>query len=306
MIKKLLGILLLVCLTQIQAKETIMVLSPQGPTFSGTAQLLAVIEESNKIQDKYNFVVEFKVGAFESIALKEIRYYPQSKIATITTASIEGFERGLSSPNNLKPIFSQGDCCWAVIALVDKNTGLDSIKDLKEIVVGGPAIGGVAHLVALELGRKYNKPVRHIVYKSGFDAIIGMVANDGVNFTVERIKNYESFKNRNKNLHMLAMSCPVRHPDAPNLKTLKEYGIDTPFIWQHIVSDTRLSDEKSQEFEKIFSEATLKIGLKTIQGLSDQNPPLFSNIDSKTHYYQSLSKITKYREKFRSEINADK
>jgi hypothetical protein len=305
-VKKILSILIFVFATQLQAKETIVVMNPQGPSFSGAAQLLAVVEESNKLQNKYNFVVEFKVGAFESIALRELNDHPQSKIATITTASIEGFERGLSNLGSLKPIFSQGDCCWAVVALVDKNNGLDSIKDLDEIVVGTPAVGGVAHLVALELGKKYNKPVRQIVYRSGNDAIIGMIANDGVNFTIERVRNYESFKSRSKNLQMLAMSCPVRHPDAPNLKTLREYGIDTPYIWQHIVADTRLSDEKSQDFERIFAEATRKIGLKTIQSLSDQTPPIFNNVDSKTHFNQSITKLTSYREKFRSEINASR
>lgn len=304
--KKLFALLLLVVSASTWPKEKILVLNPQGPSHSGTPQLMAVLEEANKQQNKYQFVLEFKPGAFESIALREIAESPQTKISTMTNAAVEGIDRGLINESDLIPVFSQGDSCWAVIGVAPVNKGLDSFKTFRELTVGGPAIGGATHLAALEIGRKYNIPVRYVVYKSNYDAFINMVADSSINFIFERVKNYESFKSKNPNMHMLAMSCPTRHSQAPDVKTLKEYGIDSPFIWQHIVAHKNMNAAKVKELHDIFKSATETLGLKTIQELSDQTPAMFNNIESSTHYYQSLSKLKAYRKKFLVEIEASK
>jgi len=286
------------------SKEIITVLNPQGPTHSGTPQLMAVIDEANKLQNKYQFQLEFKVGAFEAIALKELNDFPQIKISTMTNAAIEAIDRGLINESDLVPVFSQGDSCWAVIGVTGTNIGLDSFKTVNEIVVGGPAIGGATHLAALEIGQKYNIPVRYIVYKSNYDAFINMVSDSSINFIFERVKNYESFKHKNKNMHILSMSCPARHSQVPMVKTLAEYGIDSPFIWQQIVASKNMNPAKIQELNDIFGSATLAIGSKRIQELSDQTPPIFNNVLSTTHYRQSLNKLKSHREKFKKEIDA--
>lgn len=285
-----------------RASETVVVLNPQGPSHSGTPQLLALIDHANRLQSKYRFVLEFKTGAFESLALKDLAQNPQNKISTMTNASVEAFDRGLVNSADLIPIFSQGDSCWAVIGHVNKNLGLDSFKHVDEIIVGGPAIGGATHLAALEIGRRYNKPVRYIVYKSNFDAFVNMVSDGSINFIFERVKNYENFKNKNPKIHMLAMSCPNRHADAPEVKTLKEFGIHSPYIWQHIVAHTTMSREKIKELEKIFSLATKQIGQTKIHELSDQTPAIFQNISNEQHFRQSLNAITDYRQRYSKEI----
>ena len=303
--KKILQFIMLTLVSSLAlGAETIMVLNPQGPTHSGTAQLMAVVDLANKTQKKYNFVVEFKVGGFESIAVRELAESPQTKISTITNASMEGINRGLIDENSIVPLFSQGDACWAVIALADKNIGLDSVKSINELVVGTPAIGGAAHLTALEIGKRYNIPVRFVAFRSSYDTLVNMAANNGANITLERIVNYENFKDKNKNLQIIAMSCPQRHPGAPDVKTLKEYGIDTPYVWQQLVANKDMSKERQDEISNIFKEATLSIGQKQIQALSDQIPPIFNGVASPAHYYQSFNKLKSYRVKFKNEIEA--
>jgi len=304
--KKLFALFLLVVPLYTLAKETIVVLNPQGPTHSGTPQLMAVVDEANKLQNKYQFIIEFKPGAFESIALRELAESPQTKISTMTNAAIEGFDRGLVSESDVIPVFSQGDSCWAVIGVTKTNNGLDSVKLLKELTVGGPAIGGATHLAALEIGRKYNIPVRYVVYKSNYDAFINMVSDSSINFIFERVKNYELFKDKNKNMHILAMSCPVQYLQMADIKTLSEYGVNTPYIWQQIVANKNINEDRRKDFESIFSSATKKIGSKTIQELSDQIPPIFNNVDSRTHYYRSLTQLKAYRVKFNTEIEASR
>ena len=45
-----------------QTAEKIIVYNAQGPTHSGTAQLLKVIEIANQQQNQYQFLIEFKNG----------------------------------------------------------------------------------------------------------------------------------------------------------------------------------------------------------------------------------------------------
>ena len=269
--------------------------------------MIAVVAEANKIQNRYQFNVEFKTGGFESIALKALQDSPSNSIATITNAVIESFSRRLVDENDIVPVFSQGDSCWAVVALTKGGAeGLDAVKSMDEIVVGAAAIGGAAHLTALEIGQKYNKPVRLINYKSSFDALVGMAAETGVNFTMERVKNITQYQEKNKNLKIVAMSCSRRHPDAPTVKTLDEYGIHTPYVWQQIVASKSMSPERVDDIAGIFAQATQHIGLVKIQELSDQVPPMFNHVSTKNHYYSSIDKLKSYREKFKAEISQDK
>ena len=59
--------LLALFLNLAQAQETIVVVNAQGPTQSMTPQIFAVLDEANKIQNKYKFVIEFKPGGFLKI-----------------------------------------------------------------------------------------------------------------------------------------------------------------------------------------------------------------------------------------------
>ena len=49
------------------AQEKITIANAQGPTQSMTAQFMRVVEEANKLQNKYQFVFEFKPGGHVDI-----------------------------------------------------------------------------------------------------------------------------------------------------------------------------------------------------------------------------------------------
>lgn len=289
------------------ATETIVVLNPQGPTFSGTPNVIRLLETANRQQDKYNFVLEFKPGGFESVALRELNNAPQKKISTMVTTSLEAWDRGLAKEDDYVLITSLGDFCWAVISNTGrKYSGIDNIKSLDEIVIGSPAVGGVTHLVGLELGRRYNKPVRFVPYRSTSEAMVGITANDTVNFTIDKIDSFKQFQPRNKNLEILAVSCPVRNPQMPQVKTLREYGINTPVIWQQIVAHKDMDPVKRTEIEQILNRAIQSIGLKAWQELGDQNPPVFFGVSPQTHYTESVNTLKQFRKKFAKEIAVDK
>ena len=61
-----------------------------------------------------------------------------------------------------------------------------------------------------------------------------MVGNNGVEFVIDKYEAYESLKLKNPKIQMVAASCPVRLPQEPTIKTLKELGIDAPYIFNII------------------------------------------------------------------------
>lgn len=306
--KQLLYILLIVFVkfSSAVAAEKIIILNPQGPTHSGTSQLLKVVEVANLMQSKYQFIIEFKVGGFESIALREVLTNEQKYIATMTNASAEAVDKNFIDLKNYSIIFSQGDSCWVVIVNTGRQSeNLNSVKNLNELIVGGPAIGGATHITALEIGNKYNIPVKYVVFKSNFDALVNLAANNGVNFIIERVKNYKQFQEKNPGMHILAMSCPSRTTQLPDTPTLLEYGIDAPFIWQQIVSGKNMEPKRRQELSDILAKATIAIGQQEILDISDQIPPIFNNVDSARHYKNSWDKLQNLRSKWRSKFDAN-
>jgi len=295
---KLLVALLTTFALSANAATIITVLNPQGPGYSGTPQFLATIDKANEIQTKYKFIPEFKVGGFESIALLDVKNNPQTKVTSVVTSHLEAADRGLIKLDDYVPVFANGDACWALASN-------GPLKDLKEITVGAPALGGALHLDALELGKKYNKPVRFIFYKTNGDAVLAMMQGD-VNLTLDRVSVYESYKTKFPKVQLVAMTCSKRHHDAPQLQTLKEQGIDVPPIFNVILASKDMDETRRQEIRKIFEDASNAIGELELAKLGDHVPAMFQGVDSTTYYYTMVERHKHLRAKWRDEVEASR
>jgi len=289
-------ILLSLFVVNASAQQVITVVNAQGPTQSMTPQIMRVIDEANRIQNKYRFVQEFKPGGFESIGVKFMLERPQDRVVTVTNSVVEAESRGFVDLNNLRPVFSHGDACWAIISNTDLNK-------TKEITVGGPAIGGAAHLAALQIGKKYNVPVRYIVYRSNYDALVNMAADDhSVNLVMDRLVNAKQFAEKNQRIRPVALNCPDRDPAYPNVKTLKELQINSPYIWQFTMASPDMPVARQQEIADIFRQVYLSVGRKEMQSLSDFVSPVYLKEDTATHYNNSISTLRAYRQRYAKEI----
>jgi tripartite-type tricarboxylate transporter receptor subunit TctC len=288
------------------AQETITVVNAQGPSQSMTPQILQLVDEANKLQNKYKFVIDFRQGAFESIGVRHTLEDPTNRVVTITNSVIEAESRGLVDLSKLTPVFSHGSACWAVITNFGKTEeGFESISKNppKQITLGGPAIGGAAHLIGLEVGKRFNIPVRYVVYRSNADALIQMVADDNsVNMVVDRVTNFKQFVSKNPKLQVLGLSCPERHPDLPQAKTLKEQKIDAPYIFHFTLAPNEMPDSKKKDIENIFRQATQNLGKVKLFEVADFISPVFYNVDTQTHYKNSISLLKSYRDRYSEEI----
>ena len=292
------------------SQEKIVIANAQGPQQSMTPQFMRIVEQANAMQARYQFVTDFKPGGFESIAIRHMLEDPQRRLGTITNAVMEGMDRGFVNERDIVPVFSFGDSCWTIITRGGtQGQGLVSLsKDnsVKDLTGGGPAPGGAAHLTALEIGQKYNLPVRYVVYKSNAEALVNMVGDEkSVNIVLERARNYMQFRDRSPGINALAVSCPHRHALLPTVPTLAEQGIDAPYIWNFLVASAEMSAGRRKEIEDIFTQATRQVGREVTQELSDMQSPIFSGVKSADHYRVSLDRLKRARSKWAAAIRAN-
>ena len=292
--------------TSVQARETVIVYSPYSASHAGTAASHAVFRIANEQQDRYTFLLEQKPGAQGVLALKALTDHKTKHLAIINAAFVDNVEKGQIVETDYVPVHSDGDACWAVVSTNgDEKQGLDSLKGTGEIVVGSVGFGNATHLTALQIGDKYNLPVRYIPYRSNYDATVAMVGNQGVNFGIERLSIIDQFKEKNPKLAVLAMSCPRRYPEAPAVATLKEQGIAAPYVFNTVVAHKDMPLNKASELGKILDQATLTLGAEEIKKISDMRPSVFDNVSAVDFTKERLATVKSLRDKYRAIINSE-
>lgn len=301
--KHLLLAFLILLSTSIFAAETIVIASPYSASHSGTPAMQKIVATANQMQRRYNFILEFKPGGEQIIAIKYLDEQPNSRLAIIAPKFVEHSATGRLKKDDYVPIHALGDACWAVISDTgNTQQGINSLQGLKELVVGGVGVGNAAHLTSLELGDRYGFEVKYVPFKSNFDALILLISNQGINMVLERVASFQQYREKNPNINVLAMSCPKRHPDLPRIATLAEQGIESPYVFNITVAHQNMPTPKRIEIANILNEATRQVGPKEIFRLSDMTPPMFSNILLSEYYKQRYDFMLKLLKKHQNKI----
>lgn len=281
----------------VYAAETIKIYSPYSPGHSATSAMLKILDKANVSQNTYKFVLEFKPGGNQIIAVRALD--ASRSLAIIAPAFVENVASGQLNEKDYVPVYALGDACWAVITN-------KSFKGQKEFVVGGVGYGNAAHLTSLALGEKYDFSVRYVIFKSNNDALVNMAGDNGVEFVIDRYEAYESLKTKNSKLNMVAASCPSRLPQAPSIPTLKELGINAPYIFNIIIAHKDMSESKRTAISKILESATEEIGETEIYKLSAVKPPQFSKVSAADFYNISVSTVRNLQNKYKTQIEQNR
>lgn len=291
------------------AKETITVVIPAAASQSSTPLTLKMIDKANELQSKYNFLAEFKPGANGVLGVKYMDMSPTNRVVGVAPAFIENSRAGLLNENDYVPIHASGDVCWAVITNIgNSKQGIDSLAAFKgqEITVGGTGFGNAAHITSLMLAEKYGFKVKYVVFKANFDAVVNMVGNNGINMALESIKTYNQFKEKQPKLEMLGFNCPLRSDQAPELKTLREQGVNAPNIWNITMANRAMPEDKRKEIGKILEDATRAIGPKEYSDVAGLYPPVFRNITAEDFAKRRIDLQKNLVRRYEKEIEASK
>jgi hypothetical protein len=84
----------------------------------------------------------------------------------------------------------------------------------------------------------------------------------------------------------------------PEIPTLSEYGITSPYIWQQLVASRDMDPKRLAEIKEIITRAELALGRDHIFRISDQIPPIFVGKTTEQHYQDSWNRLRYQRAKW--------
>lgn len=243
---------------QAQQKET------QTLVYSWTAADTAanfyrtLAEESNKIQNKYNFVFDAKPGAGGTVAANYVLNTPN----TIWINSSAAFIRPNLFPNeshNMADFRSLMPMCVApfVISSIKYKSWKEVPRDAK-LSIGISGLGATTHLVAIQIAKNYPN-MQIIPFKSTSEALLATLSGS-TDFAVGFLGDSEQYTQRSgdraKQIYWLGITGRetikgvqplITQGFAPELAQMS-----TP---QQIFIPRRVPEEKYREIRKIFVEA---------------------------------------------------
>jgi tripartite-type tricarboxylate transporter receptor subunit TctC len=292
--KKLFAILITALTFLAQAAENITIKSMYNAQHAGHAALYKIMEQANAVQQQYNFVLEMKPGANGVLAVKDMDRVPATSLALINAAYVQNTIDNVLNEADYVPVVSLGDACWFIVGNVgNEQQGLKSLSTVTQsMMLGAPGIGSASHLMSLEIAEKLNVPIAFVSFKSAGEASIVVTGENGLHLALMTANEYSSFKTRNPRLQRLAMHCERRHPDAPEVATTKQQGINTPYIFNTVLASVNMPTTKLQEIKTVLNNAVRAVGQEQILSISDFNPPNFRN-QSVDDYHKEKVRIMK-------------
>lgn len=290
------------------AKETISIVFPYTPTHGTTPVFYPLVEEANKLQNKYNFVFETKPGGNGLIALNYMNGSPANRVAVIAPAFVENTSDGKILESDFVHVVGMGDMCMAVFNKHGNEAqGFSSLKGTKDLVLGGVGWGNGSHLVGLQIGEKYDLTVRNIVFKSNNEGLVNLAQDGGVTQVFDRINAFNDLKSQAKvQPKILGVSCSQRLKDYPHIKTLKEQGITAPSPWIIITSSKDMPTTTRVEIADIINKSLQVIGQQRVWELSSLQPLIFTGQNLNEYYLQKATLQRALLRKFQSAIDADR
>lgn len=220
--------------------RAVTIVNPFGVGGSGDS-IQRVIAQGLTEETGQPFIVENKVGAAGRVGYGEVAQADGDGYTLVAAdVSYSAYPSLYQLPWNfdddLVPVAVYGDVPFVLTTTPD--TGLKDLQDLLdyakehpgEITFSSSGIGAVNHLVGEVVALKGGVELRHVPYRGGSAALQGLLSGTvkvmitGLPSALERAKAGE--------LVILAQTGAERSSFAPEIPTLKEFGIDASMtLW---------------------------------------------------------------------------
>ena len=256
-IKILFSVFFLLIASSVLAKETVTIVYSWTAADGPANYSRAIVEEANRLQNKYTFVFDTRPGAGGSIAANHVLKTPNTILATASAF----FVRPNFFPNEsydlsaFKEIYLQ---CTAPMAIASvKYTIWKEVPKDQPLTIGVSGLGTTTQLFATQIQAQYPN-LTVIPFKSTSESMASVVAGHidlHVAFLGE-VAAWSTDTNKSRRLNVLGISgtAPVR--GFPTL-TSQGFGqtvadISVPF---HLVVPTNIPDAKFKEWRNILVRA---------------------------------------------------
>jgi tripartite-type tricarboxylate transporter receptor subunit TctC len=215
-----------------------------------------VIEEANRIQDKYNFMFDAKPGAGGAVAAMYVNNTSNTILATSSAFFIRPnfFPNQSHDINNYRELMPK--CTAPFVITSGRYKSWKEVPTNAPLKIGVSGLGTTTHLVATQLIKKY--PQMFVIpFKSTSEALISVISGD-TDFAVGFNGDVESWTKDSKvgRVYVLGVTGMSSLENNP---TLVSQGFDSKLgdmsSPNHYVVSTKFNDEKFAEVREILLRA---------------------------------------------------
>jgi len=253
--KKILSILVLSLFSILSpAKETITVIYSWTAADTAANFHRSLVEEANRIQDKYNFVFDMRPGAGGSIAANYVLDTPNTVLATASAFFVRPnfFPSESHDITKFREIFPQ--CSAPAVIASKRYKAWTEVPVDAKLSIGMSGMGTTTHLIATQLVKKYPNLVI-VPFKSTSEALMGVLTG-ATDFSVNFMGDSEQYTKGPDPVHLLGIT---GNKIINNIPILASQGFSKDLELMNVPAEllvpTNWSDSKFSEIREIFLKA---------------------------------------------------
>jgi tripartite-type tricarboxylate transporter receptor subunit TctC len=175
----------------VQAQQTLSIVWPFGMGDTQAQYSRSLVEELNKSQKKYTFILENKPGAGATIGAKHVAATPNSVLSASTAFFVRPnfYPEESHSVTDFRPLMTQ---CAAPMVIVSKRYKTwQEVDKSKPINIGISGLGATSHLMAMEIVKRYPN-AQPVPYKGTREASMDVLAGN-IELSVAFLGEVEGF-----------------------------------------------------------------------------------------------------------------
>jgi tripartite-type tricarboxylate transporter receptor subunit TctC len=159
------------------AQQTVSIVWPFGMGDTQAQYSRSLVEELNRTQKKYNFILENKPGAGATIGAKHVAASTNSVLSASTAFFVRPnfYPKESHVVSDFRPLMTQ--CAAPMLIVSKKFKSFKEIERDQKISIGISGLGATSHLMAMEIVKRYpNATV--VPYKGTREASIDVIAGN--------------------------------------------------------------------------------------------------------------------------------
>lgn len=252
--KKLLTLFLALVATSVfaNAKQNVSIVWPFSVGSNQVTFVRAIIEESNKQQSKFNFIVDFKSGAGGTVAAQHVARTEQ---LTLLASSSSFFVRPAYYPDgshrteDFRPIYIE--CTGQPMAVVSaKYKTIEDLRKQKRLTIG-IGLGSITEAVSRELQKQLpNTELDFIPYGGTLPAVQDVLGGT-LDLAASWISDTKQFVEAGK-LSAIGITGTRDFDNYKSFHSQKIKGFEDLVTKYLIMSTTKISDQQAEELHNIF------------------------------------------------------
>lgn len=236
----------------VQAQQTISIVWPFGMGDTQAQYSRSLVEELNKSQKKYTFVLENRPGAGATIGAKYVAATANSVLATSTAFFVRPnfYPTESHTVTDFRPLMTQ--CAAPMVIVSKKYKSWQDIDRNQPINIGISGLGATSHLMAMEIVKLYPN-AQPVPYKGTREASMDVVAGN-LDLSVAFLGEVEGFLDR-KDLYALGISGRNSVRGIPTLESQGFAGVGRVINMHSLQVPKSMPDAQFNELRSMVVEA---------------------------------------------------